>query len=656
MQGEREQRPESAPKVASAREPAAARRTATSTRRAPVRLPSGVQAKLVVGSVDDPLEREADIAADRVVAEIRRAADRTDGVAAAATDGVGTSRIRRSAAPALADPLGGGPLDDRTSARIQSARSGGAPLPDAVRAPMERSFGRSLDDVRVHTGGEAADLSTSIQAKAFTTGSDIFFGAGQYQPGSADGQRLLAHEVAHTVQQDGSVGRAIARDPDAAPSGPDPAVVAAATGAFSSLVQVVSVHLAALTPAASALMAAAGAALANPLAGLGAIEAMRSTALAHLGALKALVPTLGSAWEKVASLVSAHPAVSALAPIVQVMRDLPNQLITWEVLVLTTGPGAMGQPAVVMTEAITAQAVLNGMMPMAMQMARTPVPASPSASAPPAPAPAPALAPAESGNYDGAYHELQPSAPAPVVSGGGGGGLVEEALAAPDVNKPPKVYPYTKAKDPHYRLESTEGSADLPLIIKAGQDAVAAKKVASIDEFMIKGFGWSQADVDKYVKRGDKATVTYLDPKDRIHFELFDGSPMTQGMFQDVWDTSDMFSKHSGKGFGIYVMDASGNMYGDQHKVGLFHHSSFLAGGDVAGAGEIKVQSGTVKWVTNKTGHYKAGEQQLWQVLDELKGRGVNLSGVEVSTFDTPRGQSRPGGAAQFYEDFKTGA
>lgn len=88
-----------------------------------------------------------------------------------------------------------------------AASSGGAPLPGAVRRKFESSLGSDLGDVRVHTGADSAAAAESVSAKAYTVGSDIHFGAGHYDPSSQGGQRLLAHEVAHTVQQAGGTSR-----------------------------------------------------------------------------------------------------------------------------------------------------------------------------------------------------------------------------------------------------------------------------------------------------------------------------------------------------------------------------------------------------------------------------------------------------------------
>ena len=78
---------------------------------------------------------------------------------------------------------------------------GGAPLASHTRSAMEQRFGENFDNVRVHSDGAAADASRSIRAHAFTTGRDIYFGQGRYEPHSVSGQKLLAHELTHVLQQ-----------------------------------------------------------------------------------------------------------------------------------------------------------------------------------------------------------------------------------------------------------------------------------------------------------------------------------------------------------------------------------------------------------------------------------------------------------------------
>jgi hypothetical protein len=84
---------------------------------------------------------------------------------------------------------------------IDKARGGGATLDSGVRAQMESSFGADFGGVRIHDNSQADSLNRSLSALAFTTGTDIFFRQGKYQPGSSDGRRLLAHELTHVVQQ-----------------------------------------------------------------------------------------------------------------------------------------------------------------------------------------------------------------------------------------------------------------------------------------------------------------------------------------------------------------------------------------------------------------------------------------------------------------------
>lgn len=80
-------------------------------------------------------------------------------------------------------------------------RTTGEGLPPKLRTDLEGSFDANLSQVRVHTDAASGSAATSMQAKAFTVGSDIFFAPSTYDPSSTDGQHLIAHEVAHTIQQ-----------------------------------------------------------------------------------------------------------------------------------------------------------------------------------------------------------------------------------------------------------------------------------------------------------------------------------------------------------------------------------------------------------------------------------------------------------------------
>lgn len=94
----------------------------------------------------------------------------------------------------------------------------GTPLDAPTRAFFEMRFGRDLGGVRVHTDADATQSARSVNALAYTLGSSVVFGAGQYAPESASGRRLLAHELAHVVQQQDGAARAVRRTP--APAAP----------------------------------------------------------------------------------------------------------------------------------------------------------------------------------------------------------------------------------------------------------------------------------------------------------------------------------------------------------------------------------------------------------------------------------------------------
>lgn len=155
---------------------------------------------------------------------------------------------------------------------------------------------------------------------------------------------------------------------------------------------------------------------------------------------------------------------------------------------------------------------------------------------------------------------------------------------------------------------------------------------------------------------GNKTKVKYLDTAEaRKEFQLNIGGSITQG--GEAFDTSKMYSKFMGDGFGIYVMGKDGTFYSTSHKIGLFHHSSFLGGGDIAGAGEMKVVGGTLQFITNKSGHYWPGDQELAQTLNELQGAS-GFSSAGLAQLLPGGGLKNPyeGGPPQFLKDHPAGA
>jgi hypothetical protein len=121
-----------------------------------------------------------------------------------ALPGSGKAELARLLAREGSGLLAGGRVHPAVAAAIGSARGGGAALHPGSRARIEPLVGDSLADVRVHDGPAADALARSVQARAFTTGRDVFFARGEYRPGTAGGDRLLAHELTHVAQQRGA--------------------------------------------------------------------------------------------------------------------------------------------------------------------------------------------------------------------------------------------------------------------------------------------------------------------------------------------------------------------------------------------------------------------------------------------------------------------
>ena len=134
-----------------------------------------VQTKLRISEPGDAAEREAERAAGAVTG------------------------VTESAREPLPIRTPADPLNQPTPER--AVQSGGQPLSEAERAFFEDRFGRELGAVRIHHDSAANEAARTLSARAFTVGTDIVFGQGEFQPGSDQGRHLLAHELAHTIQQ-----------------------------------------------------------------------------------------------------------------------------------------------------------------------------------------------------------------------------------------------------------------------------------------------------------------------------------------------------------------------------------------------------------------------------------------------------------------------
>ncbi|MGA9998451.1 MAG: DUF4157 domain-containing protein [Pyrinomonadaceae bacterium] len=179
--------------------------------------PPATQPKLRIGQPGDRYEQEA----DRVASEIMRMPDTgAPQFSGVAHQGVGASTVQRACAACSekededkviqAKKVAGEmpALQPSAAESIHAMQRGGEPLNARARSFFEPRFGYDFSHVRVHTDTRAADVARSINARAFTTGNSIVFGAGQYDPSSAKGKELLAHELTHVVQQVPHIARA----------------------------------------------------------------------------------------------------------------------------------------------------------------------------------------------------------------------------------------------------------------------------------------------------------------------------------------------------------------------------------------------------------------------------------------------------------------
>jgi outer membrane protein OmpA-like peptidoglycan-associated protein len=179
-----------------------------------------VQPKLAIGSADDPLEAEADRTADRVVRMPDQAISAPSAISHAAPPTLrrcscgGTCNSCREEDEKLRrKPSGSTALAETPPSVHETLRSPGAPLEPATRAFMEPRFARDFSDVRVHTGDKADESARQVNALAYTVGSNIVLRRENFAPDTADGKRLLAHELTHVVQQNGA-SRIVQRAPD----------------------------------------------------------------------------------------------------------------------------------------------------------------------------------------------------------------------------------------------------------------------------------------------------------------------------------------------------------------------------------------------------------------------------------------------------------
>ncbi|WP_055077250.1 DUF4157 domain-containing protein [Pseudanabaena sp. 'Roaring Creek'] len=167
-----------------------------------------IQAKLSIGEPNDKYEKEADATASKVVQQINSPIQEQS-VQREAMEEEDEELQMKSLVQRRGDIDGGEASTDLESS-IQSARGSGQSLDSNLQAKMGQAMGADFSGVKIHTDSQSDRLNKSIQAKAFTTGQDVFFRQGEYNPSSKNGQELIAHELTHVVQQNGG---AVQRSP-----------------------------------------------------------------------------------------------------------------------------------------------------------------------------------------------------------------------------------------------------------------------------------------------------------------------------------------------------------------------------------------------------------------------------------------------------------
>ncbi|WP_146048770.1 DUF4157 domain-containing protein [Pseudanabaena sp. BC1403] len=161
-----------------------------------------LQAKLTIGQPNDKYEQEADATAARVVQQIHSSTN-SQSQPIQRQDLEDDDKLQMKPLVQRSENLGGGEASTDLESAIQSARGSGQSLEANLQQSMGQAMGADFSGVKVHTDSQSDQLNKSIQAKAFTTGQDLFFRQGAYEPSSRSGQELIAHELTHVVQQNG---------------------------------------------------------------------------------------------------------------------------------------------------------------------------------------------------------------------------------------------------------------------------------------------------------------------------------------------------------------------------------------------------------------------------------------------------------------------
>ncbi len=194
-----------------------------------------IQTKLKINEPNDAYEKEADIVSEQIVKmkdftigngdeikqpksininSIQRKCSTCEGEEAQLEERKESETIQKKSL-INKNTESGNRASNGLSSKLKNSKGNGKPLPENTLNSMNSAFGTDFSSVRIHNDAKAEEMSEGIQANAFTHGSDIYFNKQQYNPETREGEKLLAHELTHTIQQNKS--SMIQRQPKAAP-------------------------------------------------------------------------------------------------------------------------------------------------------------------------------------------------------------------------------------------------------------------------------------------------------------------------------------------------------------------------------------------------------------------------------------------------------
>jgi hypothetical protein len=590
-----------------------------------------IQAKLTIGEVGDKYEQEADQTAQQVVNQInapapvqsspgqslqREEMPQEEELQMKPTSGI----LQREEMPQeeelqmkpmvqLKPDASGMQAKPDLEASIQQAKGGGQPLSDNIKQPMEKAFGADFSGVKVHTDAHSDQLNQSIQAKAFTTGQDVFFRQGAYDPSSQGGQELIAHELTHVVQQNGTaVQRRLSNEPEHQSNqgvqvGKTPAHLSSKLTSATGIVQCGQLSDQELADAKARTSASRN--FWQNLKNQTQQVAPNPSKAPFLGGNSTKFEQTTRFWKdiepKANQQAKVRPEDQQKPRFNHQDKDVNEETKRFEEI-------EKGIPKdFEAIDEIAAKSVYKNLRKVGENSKK---------------------------DYDGEYKssgDLGMAAIKDVISR-----LEENHNKLKEIEQNIREITEKNVPDKEKQIEKLNEQKESTLTaIKDYKERLKDQEISINAETL---------ELEESQFKNYK--VKYLTEPERKQFSL-DISGGTISQNGKEYDTKDSFTMTSGRGSAIYVMDPNGKFYAGPHMAGRFHHSSFLAGGAVAGAGEMQVTAGKLTKISNKSGHYNPNEYQVFQTLAQLQSQGVDLNNVSLELLGNKK-KEQPNNASNF--------